>query len=115
VRILADTNIVMQAVRALRAAGHDVAYVAERSSDPGDSALLAEAVEQGRVFISKDRDIGALVHRDRQAHLGVLLLDDLGDAAGETQLIVAALASHGERLVAGAFLRAGQGVIRETQ
>jgi predicted nuclease of predicted toxin-antitoxin system len=115
VRILADTNIVAPAVRALREAGHDVVYAAERVSDPRDIALLAEAAEEGRIFISKDRDIGALVHRDRLPHRGVLFLDDLGDAGGEARLIVAVLASAGGQLAAGGFLRAGHNGIRESQ
>jgi hypothetical protein len=40
VRLLADSNIVAQAVRAMRAAGH-VVYVGERTVDPGDHPLLA--------------------------------------------------------------------------
>ena len=46
------------------------------------------------------------MHRDGQTHAGVLLLDDLGDAAGETELILAMLEREGVRLTAGAFLRA---------
>ena len=105
-RLFADTNIVAAAVRALRSAGHDVIYSAERSTDPGDEALLVEAVAAGRIFLTKDHDIGALVHRDGQAHAGVLLLDDLGDPAKETRLITATLERDGDRLAAGAFLRA---------
>lgn len=105
-RLFADTNIVAPEVRALREAGHDVIYSAERPTDPGDSALLAEATADGRVFLTKDHDIGALVHRDGQPHAGVLLLDDLGSADGETELILAILDREGERLVAGVFLRA---------
>lgn len=105
-RLFADTNIVAPAVRALREAGHDVIYSAERPTDPGDEALLAEAAADGRVFLTKDHDIGALVHRDGQPHAGVLLLDDLGGATGETELILAILDREGERLAAGGFLRA---------
>lgn len=105
-RLFADTNIVAPAVRALRAAGHDVIYSAERPIDPGDEALLAEAAADGRAFLTKDHDIGALVHRDGQTHAGVLLPDDPGDATWETELIFATLEREGARLTAGAFLRA---------
>jgi len=106
VRLFADTNIVAPAVRALRKAGHDVIYSAERPSGPGDAALLSEAAADRRVFLTKDHDIGALVHRDGQPHAGVLLLDDVGDAAIETALILAALTRDGALLAAGAFLSA---------
>ncbi|HWD27758.1 MAG TPA: DUF5615 family PIN-like protein [Rhizomicrobium sp.] len=114
-RVLADTNIVALAVRMLRDIGHDVVYVAERESDPGDSALLAEASREGRIFVGKNRDIGALVHRDSQPHSGVLLLDDLGNAVEETQLIVSTFGAHGPQLAAGAFLRAGPAGVRHSQ
>ena len=105
-RLFADTNIVAPAVRALREAGHDVLYSAERPTDPGDATLLAEAAADGRIFLTKDHDIGALVYRDGQPHAGVLPLDGLGGAARETELILAILDREGERLVAGVFLRA---------
>lgn len=105
-RLFADSNIVAPAVRALREAGHDVIYSGERAADPGDEVLLAEAASDRRVFLTKDHDIGALVHRDGRAHAGVLLLDDLGDAAAEMALILATLGRDGDRLAAGAFLRA---------
>ncbi|MBL8552924.1 MAG: DUF5615 family PIN-like protein [Phenylobacterium sp.] len=105
-RLFADTNIVAPAVAILRAAGHDVVYSAERPVDPGDEALLAEARRDGRIFLTKDHDIGVLVHRDGAAHAGVLLLDDLGDAARETALIIQALASKAVELDKGGFVRA---------
>jgi predicted nuclease of predicted toxin-antitoxin system len=70
VRFLADSNIVAQAVRDMRAAGHDVVYLSERTADPGDRALPAEAVAEGRIILTKDHDIGMLVHRDREPHCG---------------------------------------------
>ena len=114
-RLLADTNIVAQAVRALRALGHDVIHAAERPVDPGDRALLAEAAAQDRIFLTKDHDIGALVHRDRQPHTGVLLLNDLGAAGAETDLILAALSTHHDQLVGCAFLRADESGVWETR
>lgn len=104
-RLFADSNIVAQAVRALRAAGHDVIYSAERQSDPGDQALLLEALDGQRVFVTKDHDIGTLVHRDRSAHAGVLLIDDLGDPVGEAQMVLSAIADQAGALSAGAFIR----------
>jgi predicted nuclease of predicted toxin-antitoxin system len=115
VRLLADSNIVAQAVRAIRTAGRDVVYVGERTTDPGDRALLTEAVTDRRVFLTKDHDIGALVHRDGQPHAVLLLVDDLGDARAETRMILAAIASHQHRLAAGAFLRATVIGTRETE
>jgi predicted nuclease of predicted toxin-antitoxin system len=104
VRILADTNIVS-----------DVIYAGERPLDPGDEALLAESVSEGRVFLTKDHDIGALVHRDSRPHKGVLLVDDLGAPAAESALVLAVRSEHGGSLSKGAFLRAGAGGVRVSQ
>ena len=112
-RVLADSNIVALAVRAMREAGHDVVYVGERSVDPGDEALLAEAAAEGRSFITKDHDLGVLVHRDMRSHCGILLLDDLGDAEAESALILATLLSHSTRLAERAFLRVSATNVRE--
>jgi predicted nuclease of predicted toxin-antitoxin system len=106
VRLFADTNIVAPAVIALRHDGHDVVYSGERSADPGDAALLAEAHAERRVFITKDHDIGALVFRDGAPHSGVLLIDDLGNVVEETALLRSCLRSRSEDLAAGAFVRA---------
>jgi predicted nuclease of predicted toxin-antitoxin system len=99
----------------MRDAGHDVVYIGERARDPGDEALLAEAVADRRIFVTKDHDIGALVHRDRQPHRGVLLLDDLGDAAAETGLILSVLATQSDRLDSSAFLRVSATGVRESR
>lgn len=114
-RFLADSNIVPQAVHALRAAGHDLVYLDKRAADPVDQALLAEAVAEGRIVLTKDHDIGVLVHRDLQPHCGVLLIDDLGDPAAEAGLILATLSSHRDRLAARAFLRAGTAGVRKSR
>jgi predicted nuclease of predicted toxin-antitoxin system len=114
-RILADSNIVAQAACAMRHAGHDIVYVGERTTtDPGDEALSSEAVADGQIFLTKDHDIGVLVHRDLRSHCGVLLLDDLGDATAESALILAVLSSHRDQLVKRAFLRVGAGGIRKS-
>jgi len=104
-RLFADTNITAPAVRALRTAGHDVIYSGERASDPGDAVLLAEAATAGRVFLTKDHDIGELVFAHAAAHRGVVLIDDLGDAAKEASLLLAALVDHQIELESAAFLR----------
>jgi predicted nuclease of predicted toxin-antitoxin system len=105
VRLFADTNITSQTVRALRAAGHDVVYSAERSADPGDAALLEEARADGRVFITKDRDIGTLVFRDDAIHSGILLIDDLGAPDAEAALLPRLVTAYEAELLSGQFLR----------
>src|SRR5262245_61537145 len=103
-RLLADTNITATAVRALRDAGHDVLHSAERESDPGDSALLAEAFTDRRVFVTKDHDFGALVYGEGAAHAGVVLIDDLGDPSAESAMLTTIFDNNAPELAGGAFL-----------
>jgi predicted nuclease of predicted toxin-antitoxin system len=71
-------------------------------------AILTEAVETGRVLITKDHDAGELVFRDGARHAGVLLIDDLGEVSAEIDLIRSALRSWEQALIGGAFVRAGR-------
>jgi len=59
-RFLANENFPGDAVAALRAAGHDVAWV--RTDDPGgsDRDILAWAVREDRVLLTFDKDFGEL-------------------------------------------------------
>lgn len=104
-RFLADTNIASHTVKALRADGHDVDYAAERKIDPGDEALLRQAVAERRIVLTKDHDFGALVFAHAAQHAGVVLIDDLGDPTAEATLVSTTIARHSAELSAGAFLR----------
>ncbi len=103
-RFLADSNVASRTVRALRS-GHDVDYVAERSIDPGDEALLREALEHKRIVITKDHDFGALVFAHAIQHAGIVLIDDLGDPQAEAALVGDIVARYEAELSVGAFLR----------
>ncbi len=56
-RFLADTNVVAQAAHALRTAGHDVTYAADRSTDPGDEIPLSEAEMEKRIYLLRKSTI----------------------------------------------------------
>lgn len=88
---------------------------ASAQTDPGDAALLNEALSSGRVLIMKDHDIGALVFNEGAPHAGVLLIDDLGSASEETVLLRSALAQAQANLDQGAFVRAGASGVRLAQ
>jgi predicted nuclease of predicted toxin-antitoxin system len=85
-RLLADENFPAAAVRALDAAGADIASV--RGAAPGlsDSEVLAWAVREERVLITFDKDFGELAKASAlPVTSGVILLrlpmqapDDIG-------------------------------------
>ena len=49
-RFLADSNIVAQAVHAMRVAGHDVVYLGERTADPAIRLCLLKLSPKGGWF-----------------------------------------------------------------
>ncbi len=59
-RFLANENVPLEAVQALRKSGFDVAWV--RQSAPGmiDPEVLAWAVREQRVLLTFDKDFGEL-------------------------------------------------------
>jgi predicted nuclease of predicted toxin-antitoxin system len=75
VKLLANENIPRLAVEALRVAGHDVAWIAERSPSVADEDVLALAVMESRVLLTFDKDFGELAFsRGLPSDCGVVLL-----------------------------------------
>ncbi len=93
-RLLADENIPLTTVRALRSAGHDVYSATEASPGAADRRLLERAVTDERLVVTFDRDFGDLIVRGTQRpEAGVLLLRFVPKSAAEvTELLVALLA-----------------------
>ena len=62
-RLLADENVPLPSIYALRSAGMEFAAVTEDAAGAGDHDVLALAERQGRVLLTFDRDFGELVFR----------------------------------------------------
>ena len=62
-RLLADENIPIASVVALREAGHDVVSITEYSPGISDVAVMKLAHEESRIIVTFDRDYGELVFR----------------------------------------------------
>ena len=73
-RLLADENIDPKVVEWLRAEGHDVLAIAEYSRGAADVDMLADANEQRRTIVTRDKDFGDLVYRRALPVPGVVLL-----------------------------------------
>lgn len=73
-RFLADESCDFAVVRALRAAGHDVAVIAEISPRATDEFVMDLAIRQRRILLTEDKDFGQLVHANQAASGGVFLL-----------------------------------------
>lgn len=61
-KFLLDQDVYATTARFLKDLGHDVVTAADIGhSQAGDSELLSIAQEQGRMFVTRDRDFGELV------------------------------------------------------
>ena len=74
-RLLADENIPLASIQALRTGGHDVLAASETMARARDREVLARAGAEGRVLVTFDRDFGALAFtRGVSAPAGIVLL-----------------------------------------
>ncbi len=71
---LADECVDAALVTHLRGAGHDVSYIAEIAAGVTDTEALQLAQQEGRLFLTEDKDFGELVFRFKRAVPGVVLL-----------------------------------------
>jgi predicted nuclease of predicted toxin-antitoxin system len=112
-RILADSNVQKSTVTALRSAGHDVVWVMEREVDPGDRAVLEEALRARRVVITADKGFGRLVVVEKRSHAGLMLLDETPSVGTQGRIVLRCLERHETELAGGAFLKvAADGRVR---
>jgi predicted nuclease of predicted toxin-antitoxin system len=82
-RILANENFPGPVVRALRAQGHDVAWVKEDARGAADESVLDRAQAEERLLVTFDKDFGELACRYHlPATCGVILFR-LGGASPE--------------------------------
>jgi predicted nuclease of predicted toxin-antitoxin system len=73
-RLLLDQDVYATTARFLTGLGHDVVRVGQLGlSRADDSDLLATAQQQGRIFVTRDRDFGGLVFV-RALGMGVIYL-----------------------------------------
>lgn len=73
-RFLADESCDFAAVRALRAAGHDVLAVSEFRRRSVDRELMQTAHDEGRVLLTEDKDFGWLAFVTHADSAGVVLI-----------------------------------------
>jgi predicted nuclease of predicted toxin-antitoxin system len=111
VKLLLDSCVWGGALARLRAAGHDVVWCGEWSSDPGDEEVLARALAEGRVLVTLDKDFGELAIVRDLPHAGIIRLVGLS-ALQQAEVTLRVVESHGPDLAAGAILTAEFGRLR---
>ena len=74
-RLLADENVPLDTVRALRSAGHDVYSATEGGPGASDLSHVERAIREGRLIVTFDQDFGEMAVRgSTKPTAGVLLL-----------------------------------------
>lgn len=68
----ADECIAAPLVARLRAADHDVIYIAEAAPSLSDADVVALALKDGRLLLTEDKDFGDLVFRPKQVTTGIV-------------------------------------------
>jgi predicted nuclease of predicted toxin-antitoxin system len=102
-RFVADEGIDFQIVNLLRANGHDVLYIVEFAPGSLDDVILKLANEEDRILMTRDKDFGELVFRDKMIHSGIILnrLYELS-SENKARLILRVIEDFQEQLI-GAF------------
>ena len=112
-KLLADENVPLKTVGALRRSGEDVVAVAEVSPGAADEDVLELARRQGRVIVTFDRDYGHLVFgRHLAPPAGVLYLRSLPESAEELATYVMELKANGVQFE-GRFTTVSRSGIRQ--
>jgi predicted nuclease of predicted toxin-antitoxin system len=110
--LLADESCDFAVVRALRAAGYQVAAVAEAARGAEDDAVLDLARRDHRILLTEDKDFGQLVYASARETGGVLLIRFPNEARQALpQAVVDTIGKLGEHL-RGAFVVVEPGHVR---
>jgi predicted nuclease of predicted toxin-antitoxin system len=64
-KFLANENFPGIAVEALRARGHDIAWIKTDAPGSNDRAVLSRAVSENRILLTFDKDFGELAFREK--------------------------------------------------
>lgn len=95
-RLLANENFPLDAVEALRAEGHDVAWIREDARGSNDEEVLARGQKEERILMTFDKDFGELAFRSKlPAGSGVILFRiTMSSSEHIAQVAVQAIASR---------------------
>ncbi len=72
-KFVADEGMDQQIVELLRRNGYDVLYIAEFAKGSLDDVILKSANDEDRILMTRDKDFGELVFRDKKVHAGIIL------------------------------------------
>lgn len=89
-RFLANENFPLDAVQAVRALGHDVAWIRADAPGSSDPQVLARAQRENRILLTFDKDFGELAFRSRlPGGSGILLFRISAPSSAHVARVVA--------------------------
>ena len=88
-KFVADESVDGPIVARLRAAGHDVDYIAEMAPGIADEEVLAIGNRGGAVLITADKDFGPLVYRLQQARIVIAAVEQRADRMSGAFVVIA--------------------------
>jgi predicted nuclease of predicted toxin-antitoxin system len=112
VQFLADESCDFAVVRALRAAGFDVAAVADIAPRLTDRAVVELAIREHRVVLTEDKDFGQLVYASERPGPGVILIRFPASARKTLPDALLGLVRKGDQQITGRFAVVQPGRIR---
>ncbi len=111
-KFVADEGVDLQIVHALRKDGHDVLYIAEIDSGITDKQVLDYANSEERILMTRDKDFGELVYRDRMIHSGIVLNRLFELSTEQKAKLVMSVIKRFEKELSGSFTVIQPGKIR---
>lgn len=98
-RFLVDECTGPTVAKWLRENGHEVFSVYEERTGLKDEQLLSQAVDEGWILITNDKDFGEMIFRERRTHRGIIFLR-LADerAANKIAVLRRLLENYAEKL-----------------
>lgn len=113
-RILADENVPLDAVRALRVAGHDVFSASESAPGASDEAHVARAIDEDRLILTFDLDFGRIAAAAApRPQAGVAILRVAPQDPEEITVLLVALLARADIMWRGHLTVADRSHIRQ--
>lgn len=103
-RFLADEDVPRPSINFLRDLRHDVESIAEDAAGSPDPVVLARAVRDHRVLVTRDRDFGRLVLKEgRDAPHALIYVRDSGSNPRAVGRMIADLLRHDAESILDTF------------
>jgi len=109
--LVADENVQLAVVVALRQKGYDVHSIREMARGIPDDSVLDVANQVGAILLTYDRDFGELVFQQKRVTGGVILVRLTGMPPVQMAEVIAAIVeAHGAELVGSFTVISSSGV-----